>query len=141
MLFKTEAALRLIQKRIPLLADLTDRESAGNLFESKRTARSTSAAAEVTSSSSSSTSHQHQIWQREFTSWKALRLLIAEHVFHQAIRDMLNTYDPFDDTDAKDKEAPTDKLEREHISLLGVTVRSPRSFKSHLTNKARITFS
>lgn len=38
------------------------------------------------------------------------------------MRDMLNTYDPFDDTDAKDKEAPTDKLEREHISLQGVTV-------------------
>ena len=42
---------------------------------------------------------------------------------NKAIRDMLNTYDPFDDTHAKDKEAPTDKLEREHINLLGVTVR------------------
>ena len=122
MLFKTEAALRLIQKRIPLLAELTDRESAGNISES----RMMGAKRPMTFSSSSDAKalQQHQIWQREFTSWKALRLMIAEQVFHQAVRDLLNTYEPFDDTDARDKEAPTDKLEREHISLQGVTVRS-----------------
>ena len=121
MLFKTEAALRLIQRSVPLLADLTDREAVGSLFEPKRTSRGPEYGIRNLEASSSQ-QQQSQIWQREFTSWKALRQLISEAVLHRALRDMLNTYEPFDDTEASDKAAPTDKLEREHISIQDVTV-------------------
>ena len=121
VLFKTEAALRLIQRRVPLLADLTDREAVGSLFEPKRTSRGPEFG--IRNLEAASTSQQQiQIWQREFTSWKALRQLIFEAVLHRAVRDMLNTYEPFDDTEASDKAAPTDRLEREHISIQDVTV-------------------
>ena len=130
MLFKTEAALRLIQRSVPLLADLTDREAVGSLFEPKRTARGAVEATKFqygirnleAASTSQQQQQQSQIWQREFTSWKALRQLISEAVLHRAVRDMLNTYEPFDDTEASEKAAPTDRLEREHISIQDVTV-------------------
>ena len=124
VLFKTEAALRLIQRRVPLLADLTDREAVGSLFEPKRTSRGPEYGIRNLEAASTSQQQQQQsqIWQREFTSWKALRQLISEAVLQRAVRDMLNTYEPFDDTEASDKAAPTDRLEREHISIQDVTV-------------------
>ena len=123
MLFKTEAALRLIQRSVPLLADLTDREALGSLFEPKRTSRGPEyGIRNLEAASTSQQQQQSQIWQREFTSWKALRQLISEAVLHRAVRDMLNTYEPFDDTEASEKAAPTDRLEREHISIQDVTV-------------------
>ena len=124
VLFKTEAALRLIQRSVPLLADLTDREAVGSLFEPKRTSRGPEYGIRNLEAASTSQQQQQQsqIWQREFTSWKALRQLISEAVLHRAVRDMLNTYEPFDDTEASDKAAPTDRLEREHISIQDVTV-------------------
>ena len=86
VLFKTEAALRLIQRCIPLFADLTDKESVGSVFEprmrgSNQFQRTSSTAA--ADAKAKPASLHHQMLQREFTSWKALRLMIAEHVFHQ----------------------------------------------------------
>ena len=65
------------------------RESMWKLFEprmmgTKRTAKSAGASGGAMSSAEAKAKPAfHQIWRREFTSWKALRVMVAEHVFHQ----------------------------------------------------------
>ena len=57
---------------------------------------------------------------KEFVSWNSLKLLINDTLFNQSLRDMLNSYDPSQKSDASSSGAG--KLEKDHLSILGVDV-------------------
>jgi hypothetical protein len=73
VLFKTGSAFELIQKAVPVMVDMTDPKSASKLFLAKR----------YNNNSPGVDLAQQNTWKRAFVSWKALRVMITENVFHQ----------------------------------------------------------
>ena len=107
--FKTSAAFELIQKCLPLAADLSDADVAARLFSTKRfIGGGTLAGGDVIPT-----------WKRPFVSWKALKAMIAENVYPQALRDTLNAYEAFEEVEVSRVRRD---LEKDHVSLLGVDV-------------------
>ncbi|XP_059090175.1 uncharacterized protein LOC131885977 [Tigriopus californicus] len=96
--FKLESILELIQQIIPLSSDIRECKAVVKLVQEKADESS---------------------WRKDFVSWSALKSLIHDGIYNQAIKDMLNTYQPFEDRSPKTKDS---RLVDDTITIVGVEI-------------------
>lgn len=96
--FKLESALELVQHILPLSSDIRKCKAVVKLTQEKA---------------------EESSWRKDFVSWSVLKTLIQESIYNQAIKDMLNTYQPFEDRLPKTKDS---RLVDDTISIVGVEI-------------------
>ncbi len=120
ILFKTDSIVRLLDNAVPTRAGIANFRAGVKVVNAKRSSLNPVKDGEV---------------RREFVSWNAIRLLINEGLFDQALRDMLNTYEPLkgDDCDMSDTSRRKASIEKDHITVSGVDI-------PFLVSKGRVFF-
>ena len=103
VLFKSEHVFKLIQSSLPLGVNLYNARSPANNMSSQETKI-----------------HEESL-RKNFISWNSLKAMINESIYDQALRDLLNSYAPFDNSKSS-PDAFDVKLEKDHMKIAGMDI-------------------
>ena len=121
VLFKTDSIVKLTKKAVPsLLTGLADFKAGAKVFKASK------------GNPHGLSNPNGSFKLREFVSWKSLKGLINEGLTDQALRDTLNSYEPFVNSNDSPKKA-SEQLQKDHIKVGGVEV-------AFLVSRSRVFF-
>ena len=112
VLFKNSSVFALIQSKIPLVTNISDPKAASKMFHGSKRIESRQI-------------HLQDTWEQAFVSLKALRTIVNQNIFNQALRDMLNTFRPFEageENQTGHEGGGGNLLEKDHITVCGMDI-------------------